>query len=91
VGMAKWNSPRNYVIVVVMMFAFHFIALNVLFPALVGRKVQLSALAVTLALLFWGWLWGAMGFLLGIPVTASIKVMCDHIEGWEPVGRWLGG
>jgi predicted PurR-regulated permease PerM len=90
-GLAKWNSPRNYLIVVGMMFAFHFIALNVLFPALVGRKVQLSALAVTLALLFWGWLWGAMGFLLGIPVTASIKVMCDHIEGWEPVGRWLGG
>jgi len=90
-GLAKWNSPRNYIIVVVMMLAFHFIALNVLFPALVGRKVQLSALAVTLALLFWGWLWGAMGFLLGIPVTASIKVMCDHIEGWEPVGRWLGG
>jgi predicted PurR-regulated permease PerM len=90
-GLSKWNSPRNYVIVVGMMFTFHFIALNVLFPALVGRKVQLSALAVTLALLFWGWLWGAMGFLLGIPVTASIKVMCDHIEGWEPVGRWLGG
>jgi len=90
-GLAKWNSPRNYVIVVGLMFGFHFIALNVLFPALVGRKVQLSALAVTLALLFWGWLWGAMGFLLGIPVTASIKVMCDHIEGWEPVGRWLGG
>jgi predicted PurR-regulated permease PerM len=90
-GLTKWDSVGNYVIVVVMMFAFHFIALNVLFPALVGRKVQLSALAVTLALLFWGWLWGAMGFLLGIPVTASIKVICDHVEGLEPVGRWLGG
>jgi len=90
-GLAKWESPGSYVLVVTMMFAFHFIALNVLFPALVGRKVQLSALAVTLALLFWGWLWGAMGFLLGIPVTASIKVICDHVEGLEPVGRWLGG
>ncbi|HKM91740.1 MAG TPA: AI-2E family transporter [Candidatus Acidoferrales bacterium] len=90
-GIAKWDKPGNYLIVVGMMLAFHFIGLNVLFPALVGRKVQLSALAVTLALLFWGWLWGAMGFLLGIPVTASIKVICDHIEGWEPVGRWLGG
>jgi predicted PurR-regulated permease PerM len=90
-GLTKWNSAGNYILVVGMMFGFHFIALNVLFPALVGRKVQLSALAVTLALLFWGWLWGAMGFLLGIPVTASIKVICDHVEGLEPVGRWLGG
>jgi predicted PurR-regulated permease PerM len=90
-GLTKWDSPGNYLLVVGMMFGLHFIALNVLFPAIVGRKVQLSALAVTLALLFWGWLWGAMGFLLGIPVTASIKVICDHTEGWEPVGRWLGG
>jgi len=90
-GLTKWDTLGNYLLVVSMMFGFHFIALNVLFPALVGRKVQLNALAVTLALLFWGWLWGAMGFLLGIPVTASIKVICDHMEGWEPVGRWLGG
>ena len=89
-GMTKWNGAGNYILVVLMMFAFHFLTLNVLFPAIGGRRVQLSALAVTLALLFWGWLWGAMGLLVGIPVTASIKVICDHIEGWEPVGRWLG-
>jgi predicted PurR-regulated permease PerM len=89
-GMTKWDSALDYVEVIAAMFAFHFIALNVLYPKIIGRKVQLNALAVTLALLFWGWLWGGMGFLLGIPVTASIKVICDHIEGWEPVGRWLG-
>jgi predicted PurR-regulated permease PerM len=89
-GLTKWNSPGNYVLVVLMMFLFHFLTLNILFPAIVGRRVQLNALAVTLALLFWGWLWGAMGLLVGIPVTASIKVICDHIQGWEPVGRWLG-
>jgi predicted PurR-regulated permease PerM len=50
----------------------------------------LSALAVTIALLFWGWLWGAIGLILAIPITATIKVICDHVEGWEPVGRWLG-
>ena len=89
-GLTKWDSPGNYVIVILMMFVFHFLTLNILFPAIVGRRVQLNALAVTFALLFWGWLWGAMGLLVGIPVTASIKVICDHIEGWEPVGRWLG-
>ena len=89
-GLTQWEGPRNYVLVILMMFAFHFLTLNILFPAIVGRRVQLNALAVTIALLFWGWLWGAMGLLVGIPVTASIKVICDHIPGWEPVGRWLG-
>ena len=89
-GLTKWDSISPYLLVVGVMVFFHMFALNVLFPALVGRRVQLNALAVTVALLFWGWLWGAMGLLLGIPVTASIKVICDHIDGWEPVGRWLG-
>ena len=89
-GMTKWNSALDYFEVIAVMFALHFIALNVLYPKIIGRKVQLNALAVTLGLLFWGWLWGGMGLLLGIPVTASIKVICDHMEGWEPVGRWLG-
>lgn len=88
-GITKWNSFLPFGTVVLVMVLFHVFALNVLFPALVGRRVQLNALAVTLALLFWGWLWGAMGLLLGIPITASLKVICDHVEGWEPVGRWL--
>lgn len=69
---------------------FHLIAGNVLIPALVGRKVHLNALAVTISLLFWGWMWGAIGFLLGIPITATVKVICDRVDRWQPIGRWLG-
>jgi predicted PurR-regulated permease PerM len=68
----------------------HLIAINVLIPKLVGRQVHLNALAVTMSLLFWGWMWGGMGLLLGIPITAAVKVVCDHIENWKPFGRWLG-
>lgn len=88
-GLTKWNSLGPFLVIIGVLSVYHLLALNILFPALVGRKVQLNALAVTLALLFWGWLWGGMGLLLGIPITASIKVVCDHVEGWEPVGRWL--
>jgi predicted PurR-regulated permease PerM len=30
-----------------------------------------------------------MGFFLAIPITAVIKVICDHVEGLRPIGRWL--
>jgi predicted PurR-regulated permease PerM len=30
-----------------------------------------------------------MGLILAIPVTAVIKVICDNVEAWQPVGRWL--
>jgi predicted PurR-regulated permease PerM len=90
VGMTKWKSIGPYLGVAAMLSSFHLIAMNVLMPAIVGRRVHLNALAVTIALLFWGWLWGAIGLILAIPITATIKVICDHVEGFEPAGRWLG-
>jgi predicted PurR-regulated permease PerM len=90
IGLAQWNTISPYLGVAAMLTFLHIIGLNVLMPAIVGRRVHLNALAVTASLLFWGWLWGAIGLLLAIPITATVKVICDHAEGWEPVGRWLG-
>jgi predicted PurR-regulated permease PerM len=90
IGLAQWNTVGPYFGVAAMLTFLHIVGLNILMPAIVGRRVHLNALAVTAALLFWGWLWGAVGLILAIPITATIKVICDHSEGWEPVGRWLG-
>jgi predicted PurR-regulated permease PerM len=90
IGMAQWNTIGPYFGVAAMLTFLHIIGVNVLMPAIVGRRVHLNALAVTAALLFWGWLWGAIGLILAIPITATVKVICDHSEGWEPMGRWLG-
>jgi predicted PurR-regulated permease PerM len=90
IGLAQWNTIGPYLGVAAGLTFLHILGLNVLMPAIVGRRVHLNALAVTAALLFWGWLWGAIGLILAIPITATVKVICDHSEGWEPVGRWLG-
>ena len=90
VGMTKWKSFGPYLGVAAMLSFFHLIAMNVLMPAIVGRRVHLNALAVTIALLFWGWLWGGIGLLLAIPITATIKVICDHVDEFKPAGHWLG-
>lgn len=89
-GLTKFQSMGPFIGIAAVLAVFHLIAVNVLMPALVGKKVHLNALAVTVALLFWGWLWGGIGLILAIPITATMKVICDHVEGWEPVGRWLG-
>jgi predicted PurR-regulated permease PerM len=68
----------------------HVIALNVLYPKIIGRRLQLNPLAVTLALLFWGWLWGAMGLILAVPLTAAMKIIFDHVESLRSWGNWLG-
>ncbi len=70
--------------------ACHVIAMNVLYPKILGSRLRLNPLAVTIALLIWAWLWGAMGLLLAVPVTAGMKIVFDHVESLKPFGAWLG-
>jgi predicted PurR-regulated permease PerM len=68
----------------------HLFAMNVLYPMVLGKRLQLNPLAVTISLLFWGWLWGAMGLILAVPVTGALKIICDNIERLRPYGAWMG-
>jgi predicted PurR-regulated permease PerM len=68
----------------------HLTAMNVFYPKLVGARVHLNPLVVTFSLMFWGFLWGAAGLLIAIPITAGIKAVCDNVTGLRPWGRFLG-
>ena len=76
--------------IVVTVLGLHMVALNVLYPKFLGNRLQLNPLAVTMSLLVWGWLWGAMGLLLAIPITAAMKIVFDHVEALKPFGTWIG-
>src|SRR5580658_6524429 len=68
----------------------HLFALNLLYPKFVGARVHLNPLVVTIALMFWGMLWGGIGLLLAIPMTAAIKAVCDNVGSLQAYGRLLG-
>jgi predicted PurR-regulated permease PerM len=68
----------------------HLIAMNVLYPKIVGARVHLNPLVVTFSLMFWGFLWDAAGLVLAIPITAGIKAVCDNIDSLRAFGRFLG-
>jgi predicted PurR-regulated permease PerM len=55
-----------------------------------GRITKMNAPAVFISLLFWGWLWGIWGLLLGIPIIVIVKVISTHVEGLLPVTELLG-
>ncbi|MGB8768441.1 MAG: AI-2E family transporter [Candidatus Korobacteraceae bacterium] len=83
-------TTATFLIVVFVVLGLHLIAMNVLYPKILGKRLQLNPLAVTLSLLFWGWLWGAMGLILAVPIMGACKIICDHIERLRPYGAWLG-
>jgi predicted PurR-regulated permease PerM len=80
----------SLVVVVLCVIGLHLFGLNVLYPKLLGSRLRINPLAVTIALLFWGAVWGAVGLVLAIPITGAIKIVFDHVESMKPYADWLG-
>lgn len=57
---------------------------NFVEPRLMGKGLNLSPLVVLLSLLFWGWMWGIVGMLIAVPLTAAIKIACEQFEATRP-------
>ncbi len=59
-------------------------------PWLTARASRMNPVVVFISVLFWGWLWGVWGLLLGVPIIMIIKAVCDRVENLEPIGELLG-
>ncbi|NCT83760.1 MAG: AI-2E family transporter [Comamonadaceae bacterium] len=68
----------------------HAVAGNVLTPWWTGRASKMSPVAVFIAVLVFGWLWGVWGLLLGVPMLLVAKSVCDHVDDLKPLGELLG-
>jgi len=90
IGLVASISSAQMLLLVLSVTAFHLVSANYLTPKLVGGEVHLNATASTGALLFFGWLWGGMGLVLGIPILAILKCVFDNIPSTQRVGIWLG-
>ncbi len=62
---------------------------SLLEPKVMGERLNLSILVVFLSLLFWGWLWGAPGVLLAVPMTTSIKIVMENIPSYKSISLLL--
>lgn len=58
-------------------------------PLVVGRRLEINAVAIFIAVAFWSWLWGFVGALIAVPLLVMFKVFCDHFESWRHVGNFL--
>ena len=61
-----------------------------LVPWLTQRVGRINAVIVLVTLLFWGWLWGVWGLLLGVPMVMAVKAICERFEDLQPISEFLG-
>ena len=90
IALLQYDTMGPFIVIALTVAVVHFLAVNVLTPKLVGHRVNLNALSVTIAMMFWGWLWGGIGLVLAVPITAAIKAVCDNVEKLKPYGAWMG-
>ncbi|MBA3892304.1 MAG: AI-2E family transporter [Gemmatimonadales bacterium] len=70
--------------------ALNLIESNLVTPVIYGNRMKLNTVALFIGLVFWWYLWGVPGAILAVPIMATLKIACDHIESLAPIGEFLG-
>ena len=68
----------------------HTLVGNLLLPWLTTRTNRISPVVAFVAVIFWGWMWGIWGLLLGVPIVMVVKSVCDKVEDLQGIGELLG-
>jgi predicted PurR-regulated permease PerM len=59
-------------------------------PIVLGAAARVNSVAVFISVMFWGWMWGAPGMLLAVPIVMMVKTVADHVESLSAVSQMLG-
>jgi predicted PurR-regulated permease PerM len=85
----QFSAISTFLVIIAITVLLHLIAANMLVPRLIGSRVSVGPVAVTVGMLFWGWLWGIFGLLLAVPLTAFVKLMAETQPALVPVASIL--
>ncbi|MGH7868828.1 MAG: AI-2E family transporter, partial [Candidatus Dormibacteraceae bacterium] len=77
-ALAQFNTLGVFVVIFLTILILHITATNLLIPRIIGARVSVGPVAIVVGMLFWGWLWGAFGVLLAVPLTGFLKLVADY-------------
>jgi predicted PurR-regulated permease PerM len=86
----QFGTLSTVILIAGVAFAIRCVETMLLTPWLSGKAARMNLVAVFASLLFWGWVWGAWGMLLAIPMMVVVKSIADRIEGLKAIGELLG-
>ena len=91
VAVAQYQDPWTILAVVALPGVVQMSIGNVIEPKLMGDGVKLHPVTVLLSLAFWGLLWGPIGMILAVPITATIRIVMVRFQTTKPIGDLLAG
>lgn len=90
-SLLQFETFTRPVLAIILLVSIQMVMGNVVEPRLMAFSLNLSPLLVLVSLIFWGWLWGIIGMILAVPLTATIKIIFENIEPLRPVAVLMGG
>lgn len=90
VAYLQFDELGNVALVVLSQLAIGYVIGMLIAPWATQRMSRIHAVTIFISLLFWGWLWGMWGLLLGVPIVMAVKAVCERTEGWQPIAELLG-
>lgn len=74
----QFDSFGTVLLVLIVMAGLQTLAFNVFEPMVIGKRLNLNPLLILLSVLIWGYIWGIIGMLFSVPLTAIIKIIISN-------------
>lgn len=91
VAFLTFDDLTDVLMVPLVYFTLEIIEGQFVTPLLTGRSLTLNPVMIFLSMLLWGWLWGAIGALMAVPILMTFKIFCDHVASLSAVGEFVSG
>ncbi len=89
-ALLSFESVGRALVVPAVFLGINLVEGNLVTPAIQGRRMSLNPVALFVGFTLWWYIWGIPGAIMAVPMMATMKIVCDHIEGLESVGEFLG-
>lgn len=87
----QFDTAGPALVSLILLSVVHMTMGNVVEPKLMAFQLDLSPLMVLVSLIFWGWLWGAWGMILSVPIMATIKIILENVAPFRALAVLMGG
>ncbi|MCW5978097.1 MAG: AI-2E family transporter [Bryobacteraceae bacterium] len=69
--------------------AIHQFIGNYVEPRVEGKRLAISPVVIFVSVLLWGWIWGPVGTVVGVPITVTLIIVCAHVAALRPIALML--
>ena len=89
-ALTTFDSVGHAMLIPASFVAINLVQAYLISPLLFSHRLTLNPVALFVGLAFWWWIWGLPGAFVAVPLMATFKIFCDHIDALAPIGEFLG-